>query len=80
MSLDKANSKLLVEIKKLHVPEDDPLGKPGPVMPGTIHELDLVNGGDDAQPESTDDGNTVDRKIVTNQEDEDGNGDGYNLC
>ena len=79
MSLDKANSKLLVEIKKLHVPEDDPLGKPGPVMPTTLHELDLVNGGDDAQPESTADGNTVDHKIATGQ-DEDGNGAGYDLC
>jgi len=25
MSLDKANSKLLVEIKKLHVPDNEPM-------------------------------------------------------
>ena len=44
MSLDKANSKLLVEIKKLHVPDDNP--GPGPALPGSIGELDLVSGGD----------------------------------
>ena len=47
MSLDKANSKMLVEIKKLHVPDDGPVA----VVPNSIGELDLVNGGDDiAQP------------------------------
>ena len=44
MSLDKANSKLLVEIKKLHCPED---GVPAQAMPASAAELDLVNGGDD---------------------------------
>ena len=46
MSLDKTNSKLLVEIKKLHVPDDfgsAPGG--GLIVPGTAEELDLVNGG-----------------------------------
>jgi len=45
MSLDKANSRLLVEIKKLHVPDDD-LIPSGPV-PSNPEMLDLVNGGDD---------------------------------
>jgi len=45
MSLDKANSKLLVEIKKLHVPDNEPMAS-GPIAT-TAQELDLVNGGDD---------------------------------
>ena len=48
MSLDKTNSKLLVEIKKLHVPEEPmPVPGGGNTQPSSIHELDLVNGGDD---------------------------------
>ena len=52
MNFDKANSKLLVEIKKLHVPDDPYLPGPMPDVPGTIHDLDLVNGGEVA-PENT---------------------------
>ena len=51
MSLDKTNSKLLVEIKKLHVPDQSPgPDYPGGVaqaMPQTVDDIDLVNGGDD---------------------------------
>ena len=51
MSLDKANSKLLVEIKKLHVPDDfGPGPSGGVIVPSTVDELDLVNGGDDYVP------------------------------
>ena len=52
MSLDKCNSKLLVEIKKLHVPNEEPAtgNSMNTGMPNTIAELDLVNGGEDAQP------------------------------
>lgn len=52
MSLDKANSKLLVEIKKLHVP-DQPNVVPDLTMgdvPQTINDLNLVDGGDDVVP------------------------------
>ena len=52
MNFDKANSKLLVEIKKLHVPDDPYPPGPMPDVPGTIHDLDLVNGGEVA-PENT---------------------------
>lgn len=52
MSLDKANSKLLVEVKKLHCPEDNP-SQFNPSMPATVAELDLVNGGDDAPSSGT---------------------------
>ena len=80
MSLDKTNSKLLVEIKKLHVP-DDPMPVPGggQAQPASIHELDLVNGGDDIQP-----GNNGVSAASNAQEAEgegnDGGGDGYDLC
>jgi len=43
MSLDKANSKLLVEIKKLHVPDDIP--GPAPVITDDPEAFDIVNGG-----------------------------------
>lgn len=51
MSLDKANSKLLVEIKKLHCPDVDAYPAPSADLPANINELDLVNGGDDIGPE-----------------------------
>ena len=52
MNLDKANSKLLVEIKKKHVPDQEPvdMGAGGQAMPRSIGQLDLVNGGDNAIP------------------------------
>ena len=52
MNLDKANSKLLVEIKKKHVPDQEPvdMGAGGQAMPQSIGQLDLVNGGDNAIP------------------------------
>lgn len=51
MSLDKANNKLLVDIKKLHCPDNEVAAGAGAGMPATAAELDLVNGGDDAAPE-----------------------------
>ena len=52
MSLDKANSKLLVEIKKLHVPDVDAPMASGDIVTSS-GQLDLVNGGDDAVPKAT---------------------------
>lgn len=52
MSLDKANSKLLVEVKKLHCPDNE-FAASNPSMPATAAELDLVNGGDDAPSSGT---------------------------
>ena len=43
MSLDKANSKLLVEIKKLHVPDDIP--EPAPIIIDDPTKFDIINGG-----------------------------------
>lgn len=55
MNLDKANSKLLVEIKKKHVPDTDIVGggPGGQPMPQNINDLDLVNGGDNAIPSTS---------------------------
>ena len=44
MSLDKANSKLLVEIKKLHVPEE-PYDPQPDSIPDDPNNFDMVNGG-----------------------------------
>ena len=52
MSLDKTNSKLLVEIKKLHVPDEAPVAAAAPI-PQSAAELDLVNGGDDIPSNQT---------------------------
>ena len=69
MSLDKANSKLLVEIKKLHVPADDDTVGGGNVggqpMPATVDDLDLVNGGDDAQPARPTNGESAGNSAAT---------------
>ena len=74
MSLDKANSKLLVEIKKLHVPDNpDGLGANPETFPKTIHEIDLVNGGDDAPSAEP-------AQAAGNTGGGDGEGAGYDLC
>ena len=44
MSLDKANSKLLVEIKKLHVPEEPYDPQPNPIQDDP-NNFDIINGG-----------------------------------
>ncbi len=69
MSLDKANSKLLVEIKKLHCQDSVP--GPGPVA-ATIDDLDLVNGGDTAEPSG--------QSNPTKQESAADDGPAYDLC
>lgn len=69
MSLDKANNKLLVDIKKLHCPDNGISPDPANGMPATAAELDLVNGGDDATPvHAADDKEEADA------------GAGYDLC
>ena len=45
MSLDKTNTKLLVTIRKLHIP-DDPV-EPAPTVQTDVNQLNLVDGGDD---------------------------------
>ena len=52
MSLDKANSKMLVEIKKLHCPDTDAVATGSTGLPSNLNEIDLVNGGDDHEPET----------------------------
>ena len=73
MSLDKANSKLLVEVKKLHCPDND-MAPSNPSMPATAAELDLVNGGDDAEPSGTTSQGAGDIEEPA------GNGAEYDLC
>lgn len=70
MSLDKANSKLLVEIKKLHCPDSNAPG-PGPIA-ASIDDLDLVNGGDTAEPSG--------KSNPTKQEEPADDGPAYDLC
>jgi len=80
LTLDRANNKMLVTIKKLYCPETDPIVVPVP-MPIDIDDLDLVNGGDTAAVTGSTAGapNAVNKKaeVVEVEEDE---GDGYNLC
>lgn len=46
MTLDRANNKLLVTIKKLHINEPEPdVPVVPPKMPTTLEDIDLVNGG-----------------------------------
>ena len=83
MSLDKTNSKLLVEIKKLHVPDDPMIPQAQP--PASIHELDLVNGGDDISPGNSGgaaaaNSNAQDAGGLGDGEGNEGGGDGYDLC
>ena len=55
MTLDKANSKMLVEVKKLHVPDLDNANDGSAAgLPATAADLDLVNGGDDFEPAARD--------------------------
>ena len=82
MSLDKANSKLLVEIKKLHVPDEDLVGGAGAgaaAVASTADDLDLVNGGDNFSPTaaaaSGEDGETAGQAAP-----DVGNPDGFDLC
>ena len=74
MSLDKANSKLLVEIKKLHCPDNAPA--PANPLPMNPDELDLVNGGDDVVPSKGMTGNTDTGKFEEPADD----GPAYDLC
>ena len=71
LAMDKANGKLLVLIKKLHVTASNPMGPAGIAMPGSVQELDLVNGGDEIYPKGVEE---------VNEEHKAANGDGFDLC
>lgn len=72
LTLDRANNKLLVTIKKIYCPDETV----EPAMPNVMPDLDLVNGGDDF-------GNDEENSGAAAQQDADDNddgGNGYDLC
>ena len=77
---------MLVEIKKLHVPDQDNLPDAPTNLPSSIGALDLVNGGDDYEPAARDrdeDSRPVAAATESKPQPETGGNDsgpGYDLC
>ena len=77
LTLDRANNKLLVTIKKLYCPDDemDPAARPG--IATDPNKLNLVDGGftNDAEEDPSSNGGAAAAEADPEEE-----GDGYNLC
>lgn len=72
LTLDRANNKLLVTIKKIYCPDETV----EPAMPNVMPDLDLVNGGDDFGNDEANSGAAAQQ----NADDNDDGGNGYDLC